>query len=69
LRIYKASDADAISQIFRAIVSGAYAGFFVTDSAEEASVMEVHFKPGGAFPFLGFAVDEFGDTQIDLSNV
>lgn len=69
LRIYKASDADAYARFSGAIVSGPYTGFFVTDSAEEASVMGVHFKPGGAFPFLGFAADEFANTHVDLSDV
>lgn len=29
----------------------------------------MHFRPGGAFPFLGFAADKFADTHIDLSDV
>ncbi|HEX4783030.1 MAG TPA: DUF6597 domain-containing transcriptional factor [Candidatus Sulfotelmatobacter sp.] len=66
LRIYKAEEPDCCHPFSGAIVSGPYNGFFVTDTAEEAPVMGVHFKQGGAFPFLGIAADELADTHIDL---
>ena len=28
--------------------------------------MGVHFKPGGAFPFLGLPAGELADTHVDL---
>jgi hypothetical protein len=34
-------------------VVGAHSEFFVIDTAEQHTVAGVHFKPGGAFPFLG----------------
>lgn len=36
------------------------------DTAEETSVIGVHFKPGGAFPFLGVPVGELADLHVDL---
>jgi hypothetical protein len=36
-----------------AVVSGAYQRFFVIDTREHASIVGVHFRPGGAHPFLG----------------
>lgn len=53
IRIYNDAASDKFERYSGAIVSGPYAGPFVTDTALEASVMGVHFKPGGAFPFLG----------------
>jgi AraC-like DNA-binding protein len=52
-----------------AIVSGPYEGFFVTDRAEEASVLGVHFKPGGAFPFFGLSAYELANTHLDLAMI
>ena len=52
LRIYKAAQPDRCERFSGAIVSGPYNGFFLSDTAEEAFVMGVHFKPGGAFPFF-----------------
>jgi len=69
LRIYKAEKPDRCHRFSGAIVSGPYNEFFVTDTAEEASVMGVHFKQGGAFPFLGLAANELADTHSDLDTI
>ena len=69
LRIYKAADPDRCTYFSGAIVSGPYHGFFVTDTREEASVMGVHFKPGGAFPFLGILADELADSHLNLESL
>jgi AraC-like DNA-binding protein len=69
LRIYKAPQPDRCEHFSGAIVSGPYNGFFVTDAAEEVSVMGVHFKPGGAFPFLGPPAHELADSHIDLEAI
>jgi AraC-like DNA-binding protein len=52
-----------------AVISGPYAGSFMSDVAEEASIMGVHFKPGGAFLLLGLPAGELANTHIDLSAV
>jgi AraC-like DNA-binding protein len=69
LRIYKAMRPDKCVRLSGAIVSGPYEGFFVTDGAEEASVVGVHFKPGGAFPFLGSFANELADAHIDMKDL
>jgi len=69
LRIYRGVQPDRVSRFPGAIVSGPYTGFFGSDTAEEASVMGVHFKPGGAFPFLGIAAGELADTHIGLDQI
>lgn len=69
LRIYKPHNPQQCDRLPGAIVSGPYNRFFVTDTAEEASVMGVHFKQGGAFPFLGVPADELADTHIALETV
>jgi AraC-like DNA-binding protein len=66
LRIYDAARVDSCRRFSGALVSGTYGRCFVTDTAEERSVMGVHFKPGGAFPFLGVPPDELTDTHLDL---
>jgi AraC-like DNA-binding protein len=47
-------------------VSGAYAGAFDIDPSQSASMMGVHFRPGGAFPFFGAAVAEFANSHLAL---
>jgi AraC-like DNA-binding protein len=69
LRIYGAAQPERCSRFSGALVSGAYGGFFVSDSAEEASIMGVHFRPGGAFPFLGLPAGELADAHVDLETL
>lgn len=69
IRIYKNAWSDEFQRYSGAIISGPYAGPFVTDSALEACVMGVHFKPGGAFPFLGCNADDLRDGHFDLQMI
>lgn len=69
LRIYKAARPQECKRLSGAILSGPYSGSFLTDTAEEASVMGVHFKPGGAFPFFHFAAGELSDQHADLETI
>jgi AraC-like DNA-binding protein len=50
-----------------AVVSGAYRRFFVIDPRDHASIVGVHFRPGGALPFLGVPPGELADRHIDLA--
>jgi AraC-like DNA-binding protein len=52
-----------------AMVSGAYSSIFVIDTLEDASVIGAHFKPGGAFPFLGPPAGELADLHVDLETL
>lgn len=52
-----------------AIVCGTYSRYFVIDAAEQAHVMGVHFRPGGAFPFLRPPAGELVDLHVDLEDV
>jgi AraC-like DNA-binding protein len=69
LRIYDAAQPERCKRFSGALVSGAYGGFFVIDTAEEASVMGVHFRAGGAFPFLGLPAGDLSDTHVDLETL
>ena len=72
LRIYASSGASQHDQCRRfsgALISGPYAGSFVTDTEEEASILGVHFKPGGAFAVLGLPAGEFANAHVDLTAV
>lgn len=51
------------------ILCGPHSGYFVLDTTQQKSVVGVHFKPGGAAPFLGAPADEFTDRHIGLEDV
>jgi AraC-like DNA-binding protein len=69
LRIYGPRSPAECRRYTGAIISGPYAGSFMSDAAEEASIIGVHFKPGGAFAVLGISAGELANTHIDLSAV
>jgi hypothetical protein len=48
------------------VVSGTYEGAFVIDPSQHASMIGVHFRPGGAFPFFGEAVGEISNSHVAL---
>src|SRR5262249_38378290 len=53
----------ACRQYSGAAVSGAYQRFFVIDTREHASTVGVHFRPGGAWAFLGVPPGELADRH------
>jgi AraC-like DNA-binding protein len=65
LRIYDPRF-EASRQYSGAVVSGAYRRFFVIDTRDHASIVGVHFKPGGALQFLGVPPGELADRHVDL---
>jgi AraC-like DNA-binding protein len=52
-----------------AVVSGPYSRGFVINGAQHALIMGVHFKPGGAFPFLAVPAFELTDAHLDLATL
>jgi AraC-like DNA-binding protein len=69
LRIYDRVRPGVCERFAGAVVSGTYDRFFVIDTAEEASLLGVHFRPGGAFPFFGLPMSELVDTHVELETL
>ena len=66
LRIYDPAQPERCKRFSGAVVSGTYSGPFVIDTREHVSVIGMHFRPGGAFPFLGTEAGELADAHVDL---
>ena len=69
LRFYDTEHPENCSRFSGAVVSGAHGRGFTPDSEEEIFIIGVHFKPGGAFPFLGLPASELADTHVDLETL
>ena len=69
LRFYDVERPENRSRFSGAVVSGAHGRSFTPDSEEEIFIIGVHFKPGGAFPFLGLPAGELTDTHVDLETL
>jgi len=48
-------------------VCGAHSEYFVIDTAAQDAIVGVHFRPGGAYPFLGLPNGELHNQHVDLA--
>jgi AraC-like DNA-binding protein len=69
LLFYDVERSENCSRFSGAIVSGASGRGFAPDTSEAALIIGVHFKPGGAFPFLGLPAGDLADTHVDLETL
>ena len=58
-----------VSRFSGAVVSGAHGHRFAPQTTEKITIIGVHFKPGGAFPFLGLPAGELVNTHVDLETI
>ena len=69
LGFYDADHPENRCSLSGAVVSGAHGRGFAPEPAEEVFIIGVHFKPGGAFPFLGLSAGDLADTHVDLETL
>src|SRR5262245_58063523 len=69
IQIFDPSDAARPRRYPGAVVSGPYSNFFVIDPLVHASIIGVHFRPGGAVPIFGLPACELADAHIDLRSL
>lgn len=69
VRIYDPEQLDRYRRYSGIVLSGTYLRAFAYDATQHASMFGVHFKPGGAFPFLGARANELTDEHADLGDL
>jgi AraC-like DNA-binding protein len=69
IRVYDRQHTDQVQSFNGCILSGAHSEFSIIDTATLVSTIGVHFKPGGAFPFLRMPATELSNQVIDLSTL
>ena len=69
LRVYDRQDHHRFRSLGGSLISGAHSRFVVIDTTSAASTVGVHFKVGGAPPFLGVAADELRDADVPLESL
>ncbi len=66
LRLYDRRDTGKSRSFGRALLTGAQSEYVVIDTAQQRSIMGVHFRPGGALPFLRMPAGELQDRVVPL---
>ena len=67
--VYDRQHHDQFQTFGGSLLCGAHSEFFVIDTASQASVIGVHFKPGGAFPFFKLPADKLHNTHVSLDTL
>jgi AraC-like DNA-binding protein len=66
IRSYDSHDPARFERFPGSVVAGTRSEFMVIDTACQESIVGVHFKLGGAFPFFGVAACELHDLDVSL---
>jgi AraC-like DNA-binding protein len=69
LRVYERDGTNHSASIPGSLICGPHSIFHVIDTQCQASLLTVHFKPGGAFPFFGLPVDEVANRKTPLAEL
>lgn len=69
IKVYDQKNHNRFESFRGSLISGPQSNFAVIDTACQASTMGVHFKPGGAFPFLNFPADELRNEHVSLDTL
>jgi AraC-like DNA-binding protein len=68
-RLFDRRDQTLFRSYRRSWISGTHSEFIVIEAAPHSSMMGIHFKPGGAFPFFSFPLTELKDSVIELEAI
>lgn len=69
IHIHDAEHPEQYRQFSGAVLSGTYSHSFICDALQHEAIMGVHFKAGGAFPFLNAEASELTDTHANLADL
>ena len=69
VRVYDRRDHECFQRLPGAVLIGPHSDFFVIDTAEQQRVAGVHFRPGGAYPFLSLPAGELHGLHVSLGDV
>ncbi|WP_212927821.1 helix-turn-helix domain-containing protein [Oceanobacillus sp. J11TS1] len=69
IKVYDQKNQDRFKSFRGSLISGPHSDFTVIDTACQASTIGIHFKPGGAFPFLNISANELYNRHISLETL
>lgn len=69
IHIHEVDQPEQYRRFAGAVFSGTYSRSFVCNALQHEAMLGVHFKPGGAFPFLGTEASELTNTHANLDDL
>ena len=69
LSLYDRQSLDPVQSFHGSLIGGTRTESIVIDTAPQTTIIGVHFKPGGSFPFLGLPAGELHNTCVSLETL
>ena len=69
IKVYDQKNQNRFKSFRGSVISGPHSDFTVIDTACQASTIGIHFKPGGAFPFLNISANELYNRHESLETL
>jgi AraC-like DNA-binding protein len=69
LQVLDRQNAYRVQNFRGSMICGPHSEFFLIDSALDESILGVHFRPGGAYPFLKLPVGELHNAHVSLETL
>ncbi|MBV9746951.1 MAG: helix-turn-helix transcriptional regulator [Acidobacteriia bacterium] len=69
IRTYDPSQPERVKRLSGAVVAGTYSRALICDARQHRSMLGVHFRPGGALPFLGTPATALSDAHVSLDDL
>ena len=69
IRLYDPQHLDQFRSVRGCVISGAHTRYVVLDTASQSSIVGIHFKAGGAFPFLNLPASRLRDETVSLDEI
>jgi len=69
IRVYDRQDTDRFQSFRGCLLGGVHSESFVIDTANQESMLGIHFKPGGAFPFFKSPASELHNVHVSLDTL
>src|SRR5262249_2406095 len=69
IHIHNPEQPDQYDRFSGAVFSGTYSRPFICNGLQHEAIMGVHFKPGGAFPFLDIEASELTNAHANLADL
>jgi AraC-like DNA-binding protein len=65
-RLYDGDNLNSFCNYKNSWISGERTGFIVVEQSQRNTMIGIHFKPGGAYPFFSFPIAELNDSVVQL---
>ncbi len=69
IRLYDRENTNKFQTFDGSVICGPHSQFFVIDTAEQALVAGIHFRPGGAYPFFKLPSVELHNLHVGLEAI